>query len=472
MDADEERSFAALLSQSTALPSRPTWSPTISTNNANNLDPWANPFASSPTDPFGASTSALPTFIPDTSSGLPPNSYDDYEATGGNAGVQEDSPYIRKLEEEQIVRVEPPSVIAAREQEQEGFGGEETFESVYQSTTVQSTSTSTQDWNTAYTPPTQPTSNSPTSTPTPVQQPDANGTPKKGPSRLLPADLIDEDLMAASDPSISLKKAFVKTAPAPTAAKTTGTPEKKGAYVFRPAGRSPVKATIKTDATAVKKQEPEQEKTVKKDNGVQGKEMVQEAQGPTIPKENGKDAPAVTQEKRNGAVEGARSDGPVVPNHEVEEEPSESATSTAPAKSSAPHLIPLPESAAPTRTTTPLPPVPSPPIPAETPTQDRVAVSPLEPPSAQIADDFGFKSLSIGGSAPVDGWGETTTASRFGGKGWGALDGDAEDGLFGKGGPVGDPWGNAGVDGWGSTGVQESMAGPSVSTPKHCNGSR
>ncbi len=60
----------------------------------------------------------------------------------------------------------------------------------------------------------------------------ASGPRPKG----LPSDLIDEDLLAASDPSISLKKAFVKTDTSAKPASAAPTPEKPKAYVFRPGG--------------------------------------------------------------------------------------------------------------------------------------------------------------------------------------------------------------------------------------------
>ena len=61
-----------------------------------------------------------------------------------------------------------------------------------------------------------------------------------------------------------------------------------------------------------------------------------------------------------------------------------------------------------------------------------------------------------------------STASRFGGKGWGALD-DDDGGLFGKGGASvkSDPWGsetnngNENENGWDDSSATTPIAGPS-----------
>ncbi|KAI9634689.1 putative vacuolar protein sorting-associated protein vps5 [Dioszegia hungarica] len=564
MDADEERDFAALLSQSTALPTRPTWSPQTSATTAAQLDPWANPFASSPTDPFSApaaTSTALPSFTSGANGGpsgsgsgyVPPaaSGFDDYSSTSGGfgetrfdytpspptatysggAGIdaqqESDSPYVQKLEDEQMLPSssggipEPPSVIAARERDGMSWG--ETDMSGFGAPAV-----STSSWDPS-------ADQYQVSPPRPSQAepvPPHKPTPPQTAGRILPSDLIDEDLMAASDPSISLKRAFVKSTPAAPAATKGKTPEKakQGAYVFRPAG-VPVKfrgqaEEKKGEAKAPEAKVVQEAKKVEEDGtapvveevqppgDAAAAETVEEAEagasvapedkpaadvkGEILPADQGKEVAAQEPESARAA---APSPEPAPPKVEPKAEPSSSAVelntsddskSVRPTPSSpplAPASIPLPASSVPTRTSTPLPPShiaptsPSPPLyPTQTPTHDRVAVSPLEPPSAHISD-FGFKSLSIGAAgmmpppaAAEEGWGGggSGIGSRFGGKGWGAMDAaPEEEGLFGKGGPVGDPWGGGGGGGWGgeadagpSSPPVQTEPEPSVATPK------
>jgi sorting nexin-1/2 len=301
---------------------------------------------------------------------------------------------------------------------------------------------------------------------------------------MLPSDLIDEDLLAASDPSLSLKKAFVKSTPAPrgqTQVQKDGL-EKK-AYVFTPAkaGPSPGKAKEKEpEPTAGDKKEevvaqlPEKEK-----NGDQGKEAQNQE---TKMEENKAEAPSGSKADENAS-------GP-----EQATQSSEQASREV-SKTGPPESIPLPASAVPTPTTSrlpsPKPASPPPasallspvndvfsPIPSSTPKHDRVAVSPLDPP-VPSKPDYGFQALSIGGTTTNSNVGSASagasvpqpppkqvqtdwtqpsaTSSRFAGKGWAAVD-DADD-LFGAGGPSirSDPWGSGAGDGDG-----EGWAGDNV----------
>lgn len=279
--------------------------------------------------------------------------------------------------------------------------------------------------------------------------------PKGGGRKGLPSDLIDEDLMAASDPSLSLKKAFVKSTPAASPAKKdqrkNGGESGSRAYVFSPGkkGDQPkpndtaMPGTgsngITTAEPATKHEEPEAENSVKETTT----EKEKEGDGETTPTKAARSVPL----PESNAV---------------------TPTATRPTS---------PTTAAPASTD----PEPSP-APSRASTIDRVAVSPLDPPPAEA--DYGFQSLAIGGSSiappppsksPIrepNGWSanESTSppVSRFGGKGWGALDGD-DDGLFGKGGPSvkSDPWGgeeDSAESGWGEPGLaslQSPIAGPS-----------
>jgi sorting nexin-1/2 len=468
---DEEADFANLLSQSTI--QRPTW-----TTSDPSSDPWANPFSSSsPTNPFASSTSAFGS----TSAYVPSLPQLDKE--------DEVSPYVSKLEEDVASGIgnlpDPPSVIAAREQEateaEEGFG----------SYPVQ-----TQDQD-AFTVPYSP--------PRPTEEEVKVGSPTP-PTRKLPSDLIDDDLMAESDPSVTLKKAFVKSTPAP---KKEGKVEGKKAYVFTPAkkggedkkGKTPEsKAAPVKDTSPVKKDTPE-----KKGSPVQKGKPAEEV----LPVEKDE-----TKEKVAEKVDAAPTPAPDTiksteePSKEEDKEvkePTETAipetvaestttntSETEPAQPQTsepirPESIPLPASG---QATPSISRIASPVSankgflstndlfsPNSTPKHDRVAVSPLDPPPP-AEKDYGFHHLSIGGSSQAQvapptksstGWDQpsaTSSGSRFAGKGWAAV--DEVDDLFGAGGPSvrSDPWGGSGDgEGWAGDNVP-TMSGPSqVSRP-------
>jgi sorting nexin-1/2 len=84
---------------------------------------------------------------------------------------------------------------------------------------------------------------------------------------------------------------------------------------------------------------------------------------------------------------------------------------------------------------------------APAPAPDHVSVSPLETPASEATSDYGFRSLAIGASgapAPSQPLSSSPT-SRFGGRGWGAVDAEplAATAVVAEG----DPWNQGG--GWG-----------------------
>jgi len=223
---DEEADFANLLSQSTI--ARPTWSsgPT-SGGGPSSPDPWANPFSSSesPTNPFVSSTSAFGStsaYVPAPTPTLRLDQAQDEEADfAATLERSRTPPYVAQLEEDDKygrgILPDPPSVIAAREQEI--VEAESVFTNPYAD--VDPAEGGFQ----AYSPPRHAVSSPPAVV--------GSGSPvSRANTRMLPSDLIDEDLLAASDPSISLKKAFVKSTPGPRAQKEA---QGKKAYVFTPA---------------------------------------------------------------------------------------------------------------------------------------------------------------------------------------------------------------------------------------------
>lgn len=303
---DEEQSFAALLRSSTPA-ARPSWNAPSDPS----ADPWANPFASSPTQPFAApSIPSVPSPPRLDSANLDlPDSNGVYGESGASGGFddapfdysipvvprvdgeQRDSPYVQQLESEGVGNgngngtgngvgfgaadyytdtegnrnnVDPPSIIAARELEalsaQHAFepyhtpaAGVESENPFAQTNSRDDTAVSPSIPNSAISPP-----------PPPPQPPKKPG---------LPADLIDDDLMAESDPMLSLKKAFVKSTAASNAsseqrgAKTeTGGNKGKGAYVFTPSPRKAALVASKREAAKseveVKAKEKDKEKEV------------------------------------------------------------------------------------------------------------------------------------------------------------------------------------------------------------------
>ena len=452
---DEEENFAKLLSQSTVAP---TWNAPSPSAEA---DPWANPFSDSTsnpfTSPFGTSSTYIPAAISD------PYTSSAADVASGSDPTGEISPYVAKIEEDQIGRgPDMPSVIAARERDQ-------TLPTPFESTKVDEELDDDdipfghrQGLGANF------VSN--------------NGTSISQQKKSLPSDLIDEDLLAASDPSLSLKKAFVKSAP--STKKETKSEEKDGkpkAYVFSPANKS---------SSASK---PVVSKSATSDSGINGKEGVDKEED--VNREDGKVEPEREEDQINEERKATKTEEPVVENNKVDR--------ISPQK---PASIPLPESTittpTATRATSPAPVLTeSEPIKKDesvtpsndlkTPTIDRVAVSPLDPPPQD--SDYGFQSLSIGASSSSvpalppksptkdeTGWNKTSSpsVSRFAGKGWGAMDDEDQDdgGLFGKGGPSvravsSDPWGGgtttsvSSEGGWGEPGIASldtPTAGPST----------
>ena len=498
----------------------------------------------------------------------------------------EKSPYVQRLEDDARAStaadtggagsgsetgggVDPPSVIAAREQAYFGSmpaspGPGSGFED--------GGSVGFGSGSAGYIPPFEPPSFSPPRETNGGQGQGYQGTDRaeqnspKPPAarRGLPSDLIDDDLLAASDPSLSLKKAFVKSSGTSVRGgdglSRTGSAGKKGGdkfkkYVFTPqAKRSEEKKDQaknqdangedkkgdgkskadegeangetkndtkeeptpdpKADIEAEEKETPNEEESRQKTKVETAGKSADEDEG--VEKDAKRDEDAVGSSApslpANATTETTPSTDTPQPHssqstHDASAPTTSSADSPPTPKASESVAgedtpkkvaanIPLPESTLPTPTVTrpasrsssPTPssapssaiqndsketPEPSPATLAVTPTTDRVAVSPLEQPSEP---DFGFKALSIGAaSAPTppakdsDGWGTTTsntatsTGSRFGGKGWGALDDEEEDdGLFGKAGPsvravsgvnATDGWGDSAEGGWGEPGL-------------------
>lgn len=456
---DEDASFAQLLSSTST--SRPTWTTTAPSP----PDPWGNPFAES--NPFAGSASPFGSA----------STYQPAATVAYDAQVQEDtdavSPYVRQLEadreradpalngfgqslsargDEDVSTTvpAPPSVLAAREQaalasaaqdgDTGGFGGErmdDPFGAPFGTGAGVGAGAGSGSF-ASFEPP----------LPSPALQSDPTQPP---PRKALPSALIDEEIMEAADPSASLKKAFVKSEttrpaqPAPVA-KDTNQP-----YVFRPSGAatastetsSPTKA--KSPAKAARPVEPAGQKT---SSTTSSREPSGETEDKFTP------APSSIKDKRGKP----------------------------------PASIPLPDSVAGSpsisRTTSPLPPTGvsadskvtdshglSPAVPTAT-SYDRVSVSPLDAPAAAQEDDYGFKGLSVGasGAAPAEpsssGWSSdrmaSSSSSRFAGKGWGALDEEEDNGLFGRGGPAvkTEGWGEDAR--WGEPGpLASSSTGPS-----------
>jgi sorting nexin-1/2 len=469
---DEEADFANLLSQSTI--QRPTW-----TTSDPSSDPWANPFSSSsPTNPFASSTSAFGS----TSAYVPSLPQLDRE--------DEVSPYVSKLEEDVAFGIgnlpDPPSVIAAREQEateaEEGFGSYPVQIQDQDAFTV------------PYSPP-RPEVEVKVGSPTP-------------PTRKLPSDLIDDDLMAESDPSVTLKKAFVKSTSAP---KKEGKVEGKKAYVFTPAkkgGEDKKGKTPESKAAPVKGTSPVRKDTPEKKGSPEKKGKPAEEVSP-VEKDETKEkvaekvdaAPTPAPDTIKSTEESSQEEDKQVkePNEvAVPETVAESTTTntseTEPAQPQTseaikPESIPLPASG---QATPSISRIASPVSankgflstndlfsPDSTPKHDRVAVSPLDPPPP-AEKDYGFHHLSIGGSSQAQvappsktstGWDQpsaTSSGSRFAGKGWAAV--EETDDLFGAGGPSvrSDPWGGSGDgEGWAGDNVP-TMSGPSQVSRLSC----
>ena len=378
---------------------------------------------------------------------------------------------------------DPPSVIAAREQEateaEEGFGSYPAQNQDQDAFAV------------------------PYSPPRPTADEVKVGSPTP-PSRKLPSDLIDDDLMAESDPSVTLKKAFVKSTPAP---RVESKVEGKKAYVFTPAkkgGEDKKGKTPESKAAPVKVSSPQkQESLEKKDTPVEktkpAEEVVPVEKDEVTAKESEKvdAAPEAAPETVKSTEEPSKADDKDI------KEPTEAAapdliadtTSTTDTEPTQPQIsepiqpesIPLPASG---QATPSISRIASPVSankgflstndlfsPNSTPKHDRVAVSPLDPPPP-AEKDYGFHNLSIGGSSQAQvapppksstGWDQpsaTSSGSRFAGKGWAAV--DEVDDLFGAGGPSlrADPWGGSGDgEGWAGDNVPTASGPSQVSLP-------
>ncbi|ORY25951.1 Vps5 C terminal like-domain-containing protein [Naematelia encephala] len=485
---DEEASFANLLSSTSSAP-KPSWSTTAAD------DPWANPFSdttSSNLNPFAAAPPSLSLSPSPSTSPFPSTSQSTFDIIPSSntfgIGIDPDSPretqspYVQQLERDvdqgRGILPDPPSVIAAREAQSPydsgvmGRGGYQEYDNFNTSPPL------AQDSYVA-----------------------RQATPPPPPSKELPPGLIDEDLLAENDPSVSLKKAFVKSSASP--AKHTEGAAKVERYVFRPSPKTEQKTEPKD-----KKEAKEKEKTAVKEEA-QVKAEVPEKQAQQENKEakvESKQDGEVVAEPKDVKGDDSKSSEEVSQPTSTQQAAPETQTPTTTA-SLAPAAIPLPTSSdvtpTATRSATPVPPAllpsndatspqpepsqPNPSTVAATPIGDRVAVSPLDAPSAEA--DYGFKSLSIGAASAslprppplpakdnVDAWtagsgnDQSPSVSRFSGKGWGAVDedDDANGGLFGKGGPPvkGDPWGGNDSGGWGEAEIPSTpaSAGPSYNT--------
>ncbi|ORX37263.1 Vps5 C terminal like-domain-containing protein [Kockovaella imperatae] len=407
---DDEESFARLLSQSTTV-TKPSWTPPA----AQPDDPWANPFSDEPSsNPFASSASPYPT-LSTSASGRGPASppirapFD----SPTSPRFERPSPYVQQLEDDARTGLgavpDPPSVIAARlgEQERDGYSSNG-FAAPFDSPTRAFSS---------HDPFSQPPATSP------VVQGNDSATNRK-----LPPGLIDEDLLAENDPSSSLKRAFVKSEPVKSKA-TESQSQVAQPYVFTPAKKTTNHAQTNGDAV---KQDQEKGSTMEQPDTPQASTFKLTFKHPTsIPLPESADiTPTVSRT--------------------VTPQP------------------PRPES--PTKKTEPVDPPSAPSSSLPTPATDRVAVSPLDAPSTE--QDYGFKGLAIGSSGSstaLFNGADTSTSSRFGGRGWGAMDEEDDNGLFGKGGPstrINDSW-TGGDQGWGEPGVSSLPTGPSqpVSEP-------
>ncbi|WVQ83042.1 hypothetical protein IAT38_005180 [Cryptococcus sp. DSM 104549] len=460
---DEEASFANLLS-STALPARPSWEPSPNASPPpEEHDPWANPFAASAdpyASPFGASSTAF-TPASDPTPALSSSTFPILSRTPPN----DVSPYVQQLEREAEHKApDPPSVIAAREQELAAANGRgayasSAFASPYDSPSLGHAADPHADpFGGNPFAPAQVQRADPAAVPfapepaaevaAPAEE-DVAAPPSVPKGRKLPSGLIDEDLMAESDPEQSLKKAFKKSAaPVPRGGegKAPGTPEKK-AYVFTPSQKKPV---VKKEPAVETKEEEKENVEAEKGNGeekVEEKAEKAEEKGEKEQKTEavGEKPDEPVEKTENGVAEAdevkpveEKASEDVPPEEEAKEEPAsakpeeatQAETTTTPATPPAlspvqvndgptptattptatshllsPTSIPLPASAVPTptisRNPTPLPPTlgdadPSPSPRLTTPSTDRVSVSPLDSSEA-VEPMVRYKYLSVGG---------------------------------------------------------------------------
>ncbi|OWZ72477.1 hypothetical protein AYX14_02082 [Cryptococcus neoformans] len=460
---DEEETFANLIS-STALPPRPSWD-APSTSPSHDADPWANPFS--------ADTTALPTSF--SSSAL-------LSSSPKRTTV---SPYVAQLEREATARSfpDPPSVIAAREQElvqkAEGLAqhrsvyASSAFASPFESPAVNAGPAADDPFGNPFAQPSAGQERDPTTVLFPPAPVDALESPATSDQtveqgREILKNLIDDGLTEDGDSGRSLKRAFKKSAQVPREKREIGS-ERSKAYVFSPKKKSSKEETkqrvLKDDMEADKLVEGIEELPPSRENAL-NEDGETEGSGQNQAQETSTNVPSPTTPKANTPT--PRS----------------------------PTSVPLPISSVTTpiatRQSTPAPPTENSPVHAKeqikagkekdeastatlsTPLSNRVSVSPLDASSIEEP----YKNLSIGSSAPEQihsskaTWntpqsGESqpsvsTTTTRFGGRGWGALDEDDNNGLFGKStlgiasGSVTEAmssWGEGEESGWGEPGL-------------------
>lgn len=198
---DEEENFARLLAQSNPAPRQTLFS--------NEADPWANPFGG---DDLSGGWGAPPAG-PAPSSPPSQNLYD-----GGIGGGLPD----------------PPSVIHAREREELAAFGDDPTSNPFSSSPRTS--------------PRKSQSSAPSS-PAAARR-SVPSSPETGRQRILPAGLIDEDLLAEHDPEASLKRAFVKHEEKEKVAVIPPTPDRKAPYIFTPAKEAERKPEVKAARAA------------------------------------------------------------------------------------------------------------------------------------------------------------------------------------------------------------------------------
>lgn len=482
---DEEESFANLIS-STALPARPSWD-APSTSPSHDADPWANPFS--------ADTTTLPTSF--SSSAL-------LSSSPKRTTV---SPYVAQLEREATARPfpDPPSVIAAREQElvqkaedlakHRSVYASSAFASPFESPAVNSGPAADDPFGNPFAQPSAGQERDPATVLFPPGAIDASlppatsGQTEEQGLEIL-KDLIDDGLTEDGDSGRSLKRAFKKSAQVPREKHELGS-ERSKAYVFSPK----------------KKGSNEEAKQRLLNDDMEADKVVKGAEELPLSRENALDKDrekeGLDQHQLQGAKEqneSEKKEGVLMHQTAYTETSTNAPSPTTPKANTptprSPASVPLPISTVTTptatRQSTPVPSTENSPdhakeqikagkekdnastVTLSTPLSNGMSVSPLDASSIEEP----YKNLSIGGSAPEqihssrDTWntpqpGESqpsvsTTTTRFGGRGWGALDEDDNDGLFGKstlgmasGSVTGamTSWGEGEESGWGEPGL-------------------
>lgn len=400
---DEEESFARLLSASTPAP-RPTLFPSGSAGA--DQDPWANPFgATSGSGAGGGAGGAFGNTMDDawgasTIPSIPADPNPAATATSPAAGQRERSPSPAFGGAAGDERPDPPSVIAARERQElaaatgggGGFGGSS---SAGWGAFDDPYSSTTAGWS----PPPKATfgPQSPTS-----------------PTRSNRGAHSRQTSGAASQLG------------SPTSPKTAAA----GASRALPAGLIDEELLAEHDPRASLTRAFVKSAPV----------AAPPASGPVAPQAHPTPEKKVYVFKPRAAVQ-----------HEIERE------KPAAVRSSDPTAVPLPESAAVTPATSrpATPAVSSPPASSTLAPEsvEHLSVSPLDTPATET--DFGFRSLAIGGSGALaaSNGSPGAAATRFGGRGWGAV--DAEETPLSGDADGADPWneGGSGGGGWGEPAV-------------------